>query len=96
MSAEDSAVRLTTEEPHQSPPHDFTQNTTTTPITTTLPTPSYTHLTLPPVHKKLIQIMFNNTNTIQTESPMALADTMQQYITHDPTVLGLIKTRHNW
>jgi hypothetical protein len=96
MSAEDSAVRLTTEEPHQSPPHDSTQNTTTTPITTTLPTPSYTHLPLPPVHKKSIRIMFNNTNAIQTESPMALANTMQQYITHDPTVLGLIETRYNW
>jgi hypothetical protein len=27
---------------------------------------------------------------------MALANTMQQYITHDPTVLGLIETRYNW
>jgi hypothetical protein len=40
--------------------------------------------------------MFNNTNAIQTESPTALANTMQQYITHDPTVLGLIETRCNW
>jgi hypothetical protein len=40
--------------------------------------------------------MFNNTNAIQTASPTAVANTMQQYITHDPTVLGLIKTRCNW
>jgi hypothetical protein len=40
--------------------------------------------------------MFNNTNEIQTESPTALANTMQQYITHNPTVLGLIETRCNW
>ena len=40
--------------------------------------------------------MFNNTNAIQTEKPAMLANTMKQYITHKPSILGLIETRRNW
>jgi hypothetical protein len=40
--------------------------------------------------------MFNNTNAIQTEKPAMLANTMKQYITHKPSILGLIETRQNW
>jgi hypothetical protein len=40
--------------------------------------------------------MFNNTNAIQTEKPAMLANTMKQYITHKPSILGLIERTRNW
>jgi hypothetical protein len=40
--------------------------------------------------------MFNNTNAIQTEKPAMLANTMKQYITHKPSILGLIETRQHY
>ena len=40
--------------------------------------------------------MFNNTNAIQTKKPGPLANTMNQYIAHEPSILGLIETRYNW
>jgi hypothetical protein len=41
--------------------------------------------------------MFNNTtNAIATESPALLANTLQQYIEHQPSILGLMEMQHNW
>jgi hypothetical protein len=40
--------------------------------------------------------MFNNTNAIATKSPALLANTLQQYIEHEPSILGLIEMQHNW
>jgi hypothetical protein len=40
--------------------------------------------------------MFNNTNAITTNSPALLANTLQQYIEHQPSILGLMETQQNW
>jgi hypothetical protein len=92
MSLEDSTVRLPTEEPHQSLTA-HTQHQTSATSSTTLHPNQYSHTPLPPVHPKSIRIMFNNTNAIQTEKPAMLANTMKQYITHKPSILGLIERR---
>jgi hypothetical protein len=36
--------------------------------------------------------MFNKTNAIATESSALLANTLQQYIEHQPSILSLIET----
>jgi hypothetical protein len=40
--------------------------------------------------------MFNNTNAIATKSPALLANTLQQYIKHQPSILSLMEMQHNW
>jgi hypothetical protein len=51
---------------------------------------------LPPIHKKSIRILFNNTNALQTEKPAILANSLKSYFDLEPSILGLIETRRNW
>jgi hypothetical protein len=58
--------------------------------------PLYTKIPLPPVSQEAIRILFNNTNALQTENNERLAKALENYIKHEPTILGLIKTKQNF
>jgi hypothetical protein len=58
--------------------------------------PRYTKTPLPPVSQGTIRILFNNTNTLQTENDKILEKTLENYIKHEPTILGLIETKRNF
>jgi hypothetical protein len=58
--------------------------------------PLYTKTPLTPVSQETIRILFNNTNTLQTENDEILAKTLENYIKHKPTILGLIKTKRKF
>lgn len=96
MSQEDLSVSAPAEEePHgtlqQTPQIEHSPSTMNEP-----PTSPYTQLPLPPVPSNAIRIMFNNTNSLQTGTPALLANTMNNYVEHDPTILGLMETKRNW
>jgi hypothetical protein len=38
---------------------------------------------------------FNNTNAMATKTPVVLANALQQYIKHQPSILGLMEMWHN-
>jgi hypothetical protein len=46
--------------------------------------------------QETIQILFNNTNALQTENNKILAKTLENFIKHEPTILGLIETKQNF
>ena len=86
-------------------PHTDTTSTTPTPPTTaeTTTPPATTHTykpdkspyskyPLPPRQKNHIWLIFNNTNSLQTESLAELTAKIKQYQSYEPTVLGHIKT----
>jgi hypothetical protein len=70
------------------------------------PPPSYLHsqhkhclystLPLPPKPQETIRILFNNINALEIENETALAKSIDNYLKHDPTVLGLIETKCNF
>jgi hypothetical protein len=55
--------------------------------------PLYTKIPLPLVLQEAIRILFNNTNALQTENDEMLAKAFENYIKHEPTILGLIETK---
>jgi hypothetical protein len=55
----------------------------------------YTNLPLPSVLPSAIHILFNNTNALQIENETTLAKNINNYIKHEPTILGLIETKQN-
>ena len=97
-----------TSQPPQMPHTDTTSTTPTPPMTaetTTPPTTTHTYepdkspyskYPLPPRQKNHIRIIFNNTNSLQTESPAELTAKIKQYQSYEPTVLGLIEMNRNW
>lgn len=103
MSTEDFSVSSPPEEPHRQTTHPHRQETTTLPMTT-LPSfmhnpqqnPLYTKLPLPPVPQGEIRILWNNTNALQIENEPALAKSIENYLKHDPTILGLMETKRNF
>ena len=56
----------------------------------------YTKAPLPPVAPEAIHILYNNTNTLQIENEEILAKSIENYIKHEPTILGLIETKRNF
>ena len=94
--------QLTSQPPR--PPHTDTTSTTPTPPMTaeTTTTPATTHTYKPdkspyskypltPRQKNHIQLIFNNTNSLQTESLAELTAKVKEYQSYEPTVLGLIE-----
>jgi hypothetical protein len=58
--------------------------------------PLYTKTPLPPVAPEAIRILYNNTNALQTKNEEILAKSIENYIKHEPTILGLIETKQNF
>jgi hypothetical protein len=56
----------------------------------------YTKLPLPPKPQESIRILFNNVNALEIETEAALAKSMNNYMKHDPTILGLMETKCNF
>jgi hypothetical protein len=103
MSAEDLSVSAPTVEPLRlsnlhPPPPATTTNTYTTPpsFMHTQQNPLYTKTPLPPVSPEAIRIIYNNTNALQIKNEEILAKSIESYIKHEPTILGLIKTKRNF
>jgi hypothetical protein len=103
MSAEDLSVSAPTVEPLRlsnlhPPPPATTTNMNTTPLSFmhTQQNPLYTKTPLPLVAPEAIRILYNNTNALQIENEEILAKSIQNYIKHEPTILGLIDTKQNF
>jgi hypothetical protein len=58
--------------------------------------PLYTKLPLPPVPTNSIRLIWNNTNALQIENEATLAKSIDNYLKHEPTLLGLIETKQNF
>ena len=97
-----------TSQPPRMPHTDTTSTTPTPPMTAETTTPPatthtyepdkspYSKYPLPPRQKNHIRIIFNNTNSLQTESLAELTAKIKQYQSYEPTVLSLIKMNRNW
>jgi hypothetical protein len=106
MSTEDFSVNAPTEEPHSylhsQPPQQATNpNMHTQPPpsylhTSKKPNPLYTKTPLPPVPLNSICLLWNNTNALQIENETTLANSINNYLKHEPTSLGLIETKQNF
>jgi hypothetical protein len=104
MSVEDFSVSLPTEEPHRLFTLQPPSQAPTAPMNTTLPSymhsphqnPLYTKLPLPPVPKESIRLLWNNTNALQIEEEHILAKSIDNYLKHNLTMLGLIETKQNF
>jgi hypothetical protein len=103
MSAEDLSVSAPTVEPLRlsnlhPPPPTTTINTYTTPpsFMHTQQNTLYTKTPLPPVAPEAIRILYNNTNALQIENEEILAKSIENYMKHEPTILGLIETKRNF
>jgi hypothetical protein len=104
MSAEDLSVSSFTEGPHR----HFTMHPPPPepPTVMNTPPPSYLHsqhknclystLPLPLKPQETIHILFNNINALEIENETALAKGIDNYLKHDPTILGLIETKCNF
>ena len=91
-----------------SPPHHPSTSTTNTPTnaaTNPIPAttniydpdePPYSKYPLLPQQKNHIRLIFNNMNSLQTKSLPELMATIKQYLSYEPTVLGIIETNRNW
>jgi hypothetical protein len=55
--------------------------------------PLYTKLPLSPVPKESIRLLWNNTNALQIEEEHILAKSIDNYLKHNPMMLGLIETK---
>jgi hypothetical protein len=60
------------------------------------PNPLYTKTPLPPVPPNSIRLLWNNTNALQIENETTLAKSINNYLKHEPTILGLIETKQNF
>jgi exonuclease III len=60
------------------------------------PNPLYTKTPLPPVPLNSIHLLWNNTNALQIENETTLAKSINNYLKHEPTILGLIETKRNF
>jgi hypothetical protein len=71
-------------------------NTTPLSFMHTQQNPLYTKTPLPLVAPEAICILYNNTNALQIENEEILAKSIENYIKHEPTILGLIETKQNF
>jgi hypothetical protein len=79
---------LIKEKPVVSIPAHFQETEPTLHQNTTPPSPIELH---PPW-----QLLWNNTNALQIENKTTLAKSINNYLKHEPTILGLIKTKQNF
>jgi hypothetical protein len=101
MSVEDFSVSPPAEEPHRLFTSQPPSQAPTAPTNTTLPSymhsphqnPLYTKLPLPLVPKESIRLLWNNTNALQIEEEHILAKSIDNYLKHNPTMLGLNETK---
>lgn len=75
---------------------DPTEPTTTDPNEQDTNESSYTHYPPPPRQKNHARFIWNNTNSLQTESQPELEHKLTQYQSYDPTVIGIIEPNRNW
>jgi hypothetical protein len=60
------------------------------------PSPLYTKLPLPSVPTNSIRLLWNNTNALQIENEVTLTKSIDNYLKHKPTILGLIEMKENY